>query len=36
MSFCIPTSKKVVAKCEIHAVIRFFQAEGRNAAEIHR
>jgi hypothetical protein len=36
MSFCIPTSKKAGTKCEIHAVIRFLQAEGHSAAEIHR
>jgi hypothetical protein len=35
MSFCIPRSKKVAAKGEIRAVIRFLQAEGHSAAEIH-
>ncbi|GFG37382.1 hypothetical protein Cfor_11189 [Coptotermes formosanus] len=35
-SFCIPTSKKVAAKCKICAVIRFLQAEGHSAAEICR
>jgi transposase len=35
MSFCIPTSKKVAAKREIHAVICFSQAEGHSVAEIH-
>jgi hypothetical protein len=33
--FLYPTSKKVVAKCEIRAVIRVLQAEGHSAAEIH-
>jgi hypothetical protein len=27
--------KKVATKCEIHVVIRFLQAEGHSAAEIH-
>jgi hypothetical protein len=35
VSFCVPTSKKVAAKCEIRAVIRFLQVEGHSLAEIH-
>jgi hypothetical protein len=34
--FLYRTSKKVAAKCEIRTVIRFLQAEGHSAAEIHR
>jgi transposase len=33
--FLNPKSKKVAAKCEIHAVKPFLQAEGHSAAEIH-
>ena len=30
------TTMEAPAKCEIRCIIRFLQAEGQNAAEIHR
>ena len=30
------TTMEAPAKCEIRSIIRFLQAEGQNAAEIHR